>query len=69
MLLDYQQNTRLAQLNPIAPDLLRLRQALRDKRSDATQYFLARYGRIPYDSFFNPQNIGRILASAPDPVA
>jgi flavin-dependent dehydrogenase len=65
---DYQQNVRLARLDPIPPDLVRLRQALRDRPTDATRYFLARYGRIPHDSFFDPQNLEPILASVPERV-
>ena len=67
-LADYKDNLRVSQLNPIPPELLRLRQALRDKPTDATHYFLATYGRIPHDSFFNQQNLERILTNAPDRV-
>jgi 2-polyprenyl-6-methoxyphenol hydroxylase-like FAD-dependent oxidoreductase len=67
-LADYRQNVQVAQLNPIPPDLRRLRQALRDNPTATTQFFLARYGRIPHDSFFNPDNLERILGSAPESV-
>jgi hypothetical protein len=62
---DYHENLHMAQLGPIPPDLLRRRQALRDKPADARQFLLARYGRIPREAFFNPANLERILSSAP----
>jgi flavin-dependent dehydrogenase len=61
---DYRENLHLAQLGPIPPDVLRLRQALRDRPEDVTHFMLARYGRIVRESFFNPSNLQRILSSA-----
>jgi flavin-dependent dehydrogenase len=61
----YQENLHAAQLEPVSPDVLRLRQALRDSPSDAIQFFLARDGRIPHEAFFNPPNLERILGSPP----
>jgi flavin-dependent dehydrogenase len=60
---DYRENLHWAQLGPVAPDMLRLREALRDKPADVTHFMLARYGRVPRDSFFNPRNLERILGS------
>jgi flavin-dependent dehydrogenase len=60
----YLENVRAAQLHPIPADVLRLREALRDNPADTTRYFLAFYGLIPYEDFFNAANLGRILGSA-----
>jgi flavin-dependent dehydrogenase len=60
----YHENLQSAQLGPVPADALRLREALRDMPADATRYFLAIYGRIPRDDFFNPPNLERILDSA-----
>ena len=63
----YHENLQAAQLLPVPADSLRLREALRDMPADATRYFLAIYGRIPRDDFFNPPNLERILDSALQP--
>jgi flavin-dependent dehydrogenase len=60
---DYRENLHMAQLGPLPPDVLRLRQALRDKPADTTRFTLAKYGRIPREEFFNPSNLERILGS------
>jgi flavin-dependent dehydrogenase len=65
---DHRENLQWAQLGPVPPDILRLRHALRDKPADATHFFLARYGRLPRESFFNPSNLARILDSTAQPV-
>jgi len=41
----------------------------RDKPADTAQYFLARDGRIARETYFSPQNLERILASASPSVA
>jgi flavin-dependent dehydrogenase len=63
MLPGYRENLESARLRPIPADILHLRYALRDKPLDATRYFLALYGRIAFDDFFNPANVERILSS------
>jgi flavin-dependent dehydrogenase len=65
----YRENLHMAQFGPIAPDVLRLRQALRDRPADTTRFVLTRFGRLPHEAFFTPQNLERILASAPRPSA
>jgi flavin-dependent dehydrogenase len=60
----YRENLQAAQLGPAPADALRLRDALRHLPVDATRYFLATYGRIPREDFFNPPNLERILDSA-----
>jgi 2-polyprenyl-6-methoxyphenol hydroxylase-like FAD-dependent oxidoreductase len=64
MLPGYYENIRMAHLRPMPPEVLNLRRALRDKPADATRYFLAIYGRIPDEDFFNPTNLERIVGSA-----
>ena len=66
---DYFENLHMAQLGPMPLEVLRLRQGLRDKPTDATEYVMARDGRIPREAFFNPQNLARIMASCPKPIA
>jgi hypothetical protein len=63
----YHENLQAAQLGRVPADALRLREALRDLPADVTQYFLAIYGRIPREDFFNPPNLERILDSALQP--
>jgi hypothetical protein len=55
----------MARLGPVPSDVLRLRQALRDRPADATRFFLATYERIPREDFFIPLNLERLLASVP----
>lgn len=66
---DYRENVQMAAFGPIPPDALRLRQALRNRPDDVTSFFLARYGRIPHEVFFNPQNMQRLLATDAQSVA
>jgi flavin-dependent dehydrogenase len=61
----YRENLQAAQLGPIAPELLRLRQGLRANPADTRQFFLARDGRIPREAFFDPQNLERIVGNQP----
>jgi hypothetical protein len=63
----FHENLQAAQLGPVPAAALRLREALRVMPADVTRYFLAIYGRIPRDDFFNPPNLERILGSALQP--
>jgi hypothetical protein len=61
----YEQNCRAASLEPPPADELRLRTALRGgSQDDINTYMGARYGTLPRDVFYNPENLGRILAAA-----
>lgn len=60
---DYRENLVLARLGPLPPDTLALRAALRHDPEQATRFWLARTGMIPRDQFFNPENIGRLMAN------
>jgi 2-polyprenyl-6-methoxyphenol hydroxylase-like FAD-dependent oxidoreductase len=64
----YEQNCRVAAFVPPAPDELRIRAALRDaSQEDRNAYFAARYGTRPRESFYNPENLARILEQAEAP--
>jgi hypothetical protein len=54
----------MARLEPAPPDLLALRAALRERPDDATLFAMAAFGAIPRETFFNPDNLARIMASA-----
>ena len=54
----------MAQLAPAPPDLLALRAALRGRPEDARQFALAFFGAVPRETFFNPDNLERIMGGA-----
>jgi len=60
---DYHEKLQAARLEPAPPDLLALRAALRERPDDIQQFALAGFGVIPRDVFFNPDNLGRIMAA------
>jgi flavin-dependent dehydrogenase len=58
----YEQNLRAASLGPPPAEELRLRTALRDARQEDIDAFMgARYGTLPREAFFNPENLARIF--------
>src|SRR5262245_19287097 len=59
---DFRENLRLARFQPVPEDTYRLRAALRDDPASTRQFFLARQGMIPRETFFNPQNLQRLMA-------
>lgn len=61
---DYLENAQIAQLRPIPDEVLRLRSALRESEEDARLFFLAREELIPRESFFNHENIARLVTRA-----
>lgn len=56
-------NRSAARLQP-APDELALRAALRDSPEDTRQFYLAREGMVPPETFFAEENIGRIMSAS-----
>jgi len=61
----YEQNCRLAAFVPPSADELRIRAALRSaSQDDINAYFDARYGSLPREAFFNPENLARIFRDA-----
>jgi flavin-dependent dehydrogenase len=61
---DYHRNLRLARLEPLPPDVQRLRAAVRHDPELRRQFLLANHGAVPRESFFNPENLHRLGAAA-----
>ena len=61
---EFEFNLRSARFEPLSPDTLALRAALRDRPDDARRFYLASQGMVPRESFFNPENLGRIREAA-----
>ncbi len=61
---DYQENLAMARFMPLAEQQIRLMTALRGDQDATNRFFLAREGMIPRESFFNPENLGRLMAAA-----
>jgi flavin-dependent dehydrogenase len=64
-MLMYQINLGAAQLGPLPPDQAAIRAAVRGNQEDTNLFFMAREGMIPPERFFNPENMQRLMASAP----
>jgi 2-polyprenyl-6-methoxyphenol hydroxylase-like FAD-dependent oxidoreductase len=60
---EYHENLHMAQFKPLPPDAYQLRAALRGNQEATNQFYLARQGMIPYETFFNPENLQRILSA------
>jgi flavin-dependent dehydrogenase len=60
---DYRQNLQSARLGPPPMDVLQLRGALRGRQDDIARFYLAYQGMVPPQSFFNPENLGRLTAA------
>ena len=60
-LADYHDNAARAQFPPVEPQVLQLRRALRENPEQTRQFYLAFERRIPPKSFFNPENIAKIV--------
>jgi flavin-dependent dehydrogenase len=61
---DYDQNIAEARFPAPPPSVLALRAAVRDRPDEATRLIKARNRMIDPASFFNPENISRLLAGA-----
>ena len=61
---DYHENLQMARLEPSPPDVLALRAALRGRPDETKQFAMAGFGAIPRETFFNPDNLERIMADA-----
>jgi len=62
----YQDNLRAAQFMPPPPELVALRAAVRDDPELTRRFFMAYFGVVPRNSFFNPDNLQRIMRTADD---
>jgi flavin-dependent dehydrogenase len=63
---DYRANLELARFTPPSAEQKRLQAALHGHQEDTNQFFMAREGMIPPETFFNPDNLQRIMARAAD---
>jgi flavin-dependent dehydrogenase len=63
-LADYHENLQQARLQPLPVEVLQLRAALRSDPEATNQFFMAREGMIPRETFFNSENLQRIRAKA-----
>jgi 2-polyprenyl-6-methoxyphenol hydroxylase-like FAD-dependent oxidoreductase len=61
---DYQANLGAARLGPPPPEALALMGALRGSADDTRRFFLARQGLVPPETFFNEENLARVMAAA-----
>ena len=61
---EFKQNLSAARFEPLSPDALRIRQAVRSDPTQATRLAMARFGMIDPQEFFNPDNLQRLLSSA-----
>jgi flavin-dependent dehydrogenase len=59
---DYRQNLQSARLGPTPAEVRQLRAALRGRPEDIERFYLAYQGMVPPQSFFNPENLARLLA-------
>src|SRR5215469_13620783 len=61
---EYRDNIAAARFNPVTPELLQLRLALRGNQEDTKRLVMALEGMVPPEEFFNPENIQRIVTTA-----
>ena len=57
-------NLDLARFTPPSAEQQRLQAALHGNQEATNQFFMAREGMIPPETFFNPENLQRIMARA-----
>jgi flavin-dependent dehydrogenase len=61
---EYRQNLSAARFDPIPPEMLRVREAVRSNPAEATRLSMARAGMIDPREFFNPANVQRLCGTA-----
>jgi flavin-dependent dehydrogenase len=61
---DYRQNLQAARFDPLPAELRQLRAAVRGDQVTTAQLLMALEGMVPREAFFNPENLGRIMAGA-----
>jgi len=57
----YRENLNSAQFVPLPQEAYQLRAAMRGNPDVTREFFLARFGRTPRESFFNPENLQRVM--------
>ena len=65
-IVDYKQNLELAQFKPIPAEVSQLRLALRGNQEDTNRFYLAREVMIPPETFFNSENLKRLMGTVMD---
>ena len=60
----YQENLRAAQFLPPPPEALAVRSAVTGNAEETRRFFMAFFGLVPRDSFFNPENLQRVMRTA-----
>jgi len=63
----YRENLALARFSPLPAELLQLRAALRGNPEATRQFFMARQSLVPRETFFNPENLRRVMQEAGAP--
>ena len=61
---DYEENLAMARFTAPSPELVAIRAAVRRKPEEATRLMKAREGMIDPASFFNPENLPRLVGAA-----
>lgn len=59
----FRQNLHMAQFKPMPPEAMALRQKLRNRAEDTRRFYLANQGMAPRETFFNPENMQRIMTA------
>jgi flavin-dependent dehydrogenase len=62
---DFAENLRLARFEPLAPEFLALRAAIRGNQEAINQMYRAREGMIPREAFFNSENLQKLMGATP----
>jgi flavin-dependent dehydrogenase len=62
---DYQENVALARFDPIPPEVLMIRAAVKDNPVESTRFMKARMQMIEPASFFNPEHLAQLRAGLP----
>ena len=60
---DFAENLRFARFEPIPPELLALRATIRGNQEAINRMYMAREGMIPRESFFNPENMQKLMGA------
>jgi hypothetical protein len=56
-------NLQAARLQPPPPEVLALRAAVRGSPEDTRALYMSRQGMRPYEEFFNPENMARLMGA------
>lgn len=62
---DFAENLRFARFEPLPPELVALRAAIRGNQHAINEMYRAREGMIAREAFFNPENLQKLIGAAP----